>query len=422
MTSSAARAPDRPSPPPPLNVTSLSFWGQTADEREDTFRLLRADAPVSWQPPMEGALMPPQQEGLWVVTRHEHVLEASRRPEVYCSSQGWQFEEVPEDILEAASSIIGMDNPRHQKLRRLVSSAFTPRQVTRLIEQIQHQARQVVDRLLDAKCGDFVDLVAKPLPMWTVNELMGLDDNLREEATALADGMVSYNDPAVAAGREAGQVLNDSLVGLLTLGLDLAAHRRRHPAADLMTNLVQAEVDGQKLTDEEIASFFVLLTVAGNDTSRNATSHAVRALQDHPDQRRTLTQDFPGRIDAAVEEILRWSSPVMTVRRTATRDTTLGGQHIRAGDWVALMYPSANRDERVFTHPERFDLTRTPNPHVSFGGGGPHYCLGAFIARAQLRAILNELLHRAPTLEVDTPEYLVSNFVHGIKHMPCHIT
>lgn len=419
MTSATTRLPDRP--PPALSVSSLAFWAGTAQEREETFRVLRRDAPVSWQQPMEGALMPPQQEGLWVVTRHEHVVEVSRRPEVFCSGQGFQFEEVPEDILEAASSIIGMDNPRHGKLRRLVSSAFTPRQVARLTEQIQHQAHQIVARLLEAGGGDFVDLVAKPLPMWTINELMGLDGGLREEATALADGMLSWNDPDVAAGREPGEVLNDSLVGLLTMGLEFAAHRRRHPAADLMTNLVQAEVDGQQLTDEEIASFFVLLTVAGNDTSRNATSHAMHALHDHPDQQRALREDFPGRIDAAVEEMIRWSSPVMTIRRTATRDATLGGRHIRAGDWVALMYASANRDERAFAHPERFDLNRSPNPHVGFGGGGPHYCLGNFIAKTQLKAIFDQLLHRVPTLEVGAPEYLVSNFVHGIKHMPCHI-
>jgi cytochrome P450 len=405
----------------PRSVSSLAFWSATAEDREETFRTLRDEAPVSWHPPMEGSLMPPENDGLWVVTRHEHIVEVSRNPQIFCSGQGTMFEEVPEDILQAASSFLAMDAPSHGRLRRLVSAAFTPKQVAKLNDQIRNQARTIVDGLIETREGDFVDLVSKRLPMWTIYEMMGLDPALRDEAAHMADGMVSWNDEDVAAGREAGEVLNESLVGLLTIGMKFAEHRRRNPAADLMTNLVNAEVDGHKLTDDEISAFFVLLSVAGNDTTRNTISLTARALQRHPEQRALLVEDFPGRIGTAVEEFVRWASPVMTFRRTATRDTVLGGQEIKAGEWVAMMYSSGNRDERVFDHPERFDITRDPNPHVGFGGGGPHFCMGNFIAKIQLREIFDQLLHRAPRLEVGEPEFLVGNFVHAVKRMPCAV-
>jgi cytochrome P450 len=405
----------------PLSVTTLDFWAGTAEQREETFRVLRDEAPLSWHPPMEGALMPSENDGVWVVTRHEDITAVSKAPDVFCSGQGVMFEDVPADILEAASSFLAMDAPRHGMLRRLVSSAFTPKQVAKLHDQIAAQARSIVDELLVAGGGDFVELVSHRLPMWTIYQMMGLEPALQEEAAHLADGMVSWNDADVARGRESGEVLNDSLVGLLTMGIELAEHRRRHPASDLMTNLIDAEVDGERLTDDEIASFFVLLSVAGNDTTRNTITLTAKALQDHPAQRELLRADFDSRIKTAVDEFIRWASPVMTFRRTATRDTVLAGQEIRAGDWVALMYSSGNRDERVFADPRRFDVTRSPNPHVGFGGGGPHFCMGNFIARMQLTEMIGQLLTRAPGLEVGEPEYLVGNFVHAVKRMSCAV-
>jgi cytochrome P450 len=255
--------------------------------------------------------------------------------------------------------------------------------------------------------------------MWTIYEMVGLEDEeARHRAAHFADGMVSWADEDVAAGREPGEVLNDALVGLLMMGMELAEERRRNPKADLMTNLVNAEVDGQKLTDEEIGSFFVLLSVAGNDTTRNSISLSVRALQEFPDQRALLLEDFEGRIGPAIEEFVRWASPVMTFRRTATQDTVLGGQEIKAGEWVAMVYSSGNRDEAVFADPDVFDITRSPNPHVGFGGGGPHFCMGNFVAKMQLRELFDQLLHRAPGLQVGEPEYLAGNFVHAVKSMP----
>lgn len=403
----------------PVSVSPVSFWATTAEEREESFKILRAERPLSWHPPLEGGLMPPENDGVWVATSHELITEISKHPEIFCSGEGFQFEEVPEDILSAAGSFLGMDAPQHGRMRKLVSAAFTPKQVAKIHAQIKDQSARIVDGLLAQKEGDFVTQVSKKLPMWTIYEMVGLEDDARrEEAAHHADGMVSWADEEVAAGREPGEILTDSLVSLLMLGMDLAAERRAHPKADLWTNLVEVEVDGAKLTDEEIGSFFVLLSVAGNDTTRNSISLTTRALQQFPDQKQLLLDDYDGRIVTAIEEFVRWVSPVMTFRRTATQDTVLGGHEIKAGEWVAMVYSSGNRDERVFDRPDVFDITRNPNPHVGFGGGGPHYCMGNFVAKMQLRELFDQLLHRAPTLQLGEPSYLTGNFVRAVKSMP----
>jgi cytochrome P450 len=399
-------------------VSPLSFWEQTAEEREDSFKILRDERPVSWHPPLEGGLMEAEQDGFWALSRHADVVEVSKTPETFCSGKGVMIEEVPEDLLEAAQSFLAMDAPRHAGLRRLVSVAFTPRQVAKIDEQIKAKAIQIVDDLLRHPEGDFVEQVSKQLPMWTIFEMIGLPPELRDEAAHHADGMVSWNDPDVAAGREPGEVLNDSLIGLITIAFEMVAQRRDNPLDDLMTNLVQAEVDGQRLTDEEIASFFVLLSVAGNDTTRNTMTLGMKALCDFPDQRKLLADDVAGLIEPAVEEFVRFATPVMTFRRTATRDVELHGQQIREGDWVVTLYSSANFDDREFANPTALDITRTPNRHVAFGGGGPHFCLGNMLARTQLRSLFGELARRAPNLTLGQPDYLVGNFVRAVKSVP----
>ena len=230
--------------------------------------------------------------------------------------------------------------------------------------------------------------------------------------------MVAWADPDVAAGREPGEVLTESLVGLLDIGITLAQARRDKPENDLMTSLVQAEVDGRKLTDDELGPYFVLLSVAGNDTTKTTTTFTTIALDRFPEQKALLRNDFDGRINVAIEEFVRWTTPVMTFRRTATQDTELRGQHIRKGDWVTMVYSSANRDERVFANPYEFDITRSPNPHVGFGGGGPHFCMGAFMGKMQLESIFRELISRAPNLRVGEPEYLTGNFITAVKRLP----
>jgi cytochrome P450 len=408
---------DRP-PFDPVSISPLSFWALTAEEREPFFKTLRDERPVSWHPPIEGTLIPAPVDGVWAITRNEDIAYVSKNPEIFSSAHGVQIEAVPEDILDAAQSFLGMDGAKHSSLRRLISSVFTPRQVAKINHQVKDQAVRIIDDLVKTKEGDFVEKVSKRLPMWTIYEMVGLPEEKRDEAAHHADGMVSWADPDVAAGREPGQVLNDSLVGLLTIGLELAEERRARPQSDLMSQLVQAEVDGRRLTDDELGPFFVLLSVAGNDTTRNTMTLTTMALQEYPEQRQLLVDDFDKHIHVAIEEFVRWASPVMTFRRTVIRDTVLRDQELREGDWVLLMYSSGNRDERAFINPNTFDIRRKPNPHVAFGGGGPHYCMGAFLAKMQLEAFFRELIFRAPSLQLGEPEYLTGNFVHAVKSLP----
>jgi cytochrome P450 len=402
-------------------ISTLEFWEQPAEVRDETFAELRRDRPVSWHPPAEGALMEHTDEGFWAVVRHADIVDVSRRPELFCSGNGVMFEDVPTDFTDAASSFLVTDGDRHHRLRRLVSSAFTPRQVARIEDQIAAQARRIVSELLEAPEGDFVARVSRRLPLWTISEMMGVPASMRDAYMVAADGMVGWNDPAVRGDRAPMDLLLESLMSLHGISGELAAARRRAPTDDLMTSLVQAEVEGETLRDEEIASFFVLLAVAGNDTTRNTSSHGVLALDRNPEARSWLADDVPARMGPAVEELLRWGSAVMTFRRTATADTVLGDQEIRAGDKVVLVYSSGNRDERVFVDPWRLDLGRNPNPHVTFGGGGVHFCLGASLARTQLRCLFGELATRVPDLAIGEPEYLVSNFMHAVTSLPYRI-
>ena len=403
-----------------VNVSSNEFWGSTALEREVRFHELREREPVSWQPPSEGGMMPSEDDdGYWAVVLHEDIGHVSTNPEIFCSGQGVQLENIPEMYLEPTQSFLALDAPRHTKLRKLVSSAFTPRRVATIDEQIRSRSKRIVDDLLVTGDCDFVHHVSMRLPMWTIYDMVGLPEDLQEPVAEAADVLVGSNDPEVQQGRDPLEVVNDAVMTLMTAGLDLAEARRSEPRDDLMTSLVQADVDGEGLSDEEISAFFVLLSVAGNDTTRNTISHSMRALTENPDQLAWLRADFDNRIDSAVDEFIRWATPVMTFKRTATQDAELHGVQIASGEKVVMMYPSGNRDERVFTDPGRFDLSRDPNRHLGFGGRGPHYCLGHMLAKTQLKAIFNELVHRVPELTVGEPDYLLSNFVHGIKRMPC---
>ncbi|MEO3788382.1 cytochrome P450 [Actinocorallia sp. B10E7] len=401
----------------PICISDMSFWAKTAEEREATFRQLREQAPVSWQPPVAGQLMPPQNDGYWAVTTNELIAEVSTHPEIFCSGEGVQFEEVPEEFLEAASSFLAMDDERHLSLRRLVNSAFTPRQIRKIEEQIKDRAARLVDELLQTREGDFVERFSMRMPMNTIYDMLGLPEELREQAARLTDSLVGWNDPEIAQGRAPAELLTEGLVGLLGMGMEFTELTRANPRDDIWTELVQAEIDGVRLTDDEIASFFVLLSVAGNDTTRNTITLGAKAFTDHPDQLALLLEDFDARIGPAIEEVVRWVTPVMTFRRTATQDTVLGGQEIRKGEWVAIFYSSGNRDAAVFDDPEVFDITRTPNKHVGFGGGGPHYCMGHFLAKMQLRHIFQQLFTRAPGITFGEPQPLVGNFVHAISHM-----
>jgi cytochrome P450 len=404
-----------------IDLSSRAFWSTTAADRERAFAVLRAERPVSWHPPVEDSMLnDPDDPGYWAVTRHADIVTVSRANDVFLSGKGVQFENVPAELLETTQSFLAMDPPRHTKLRKLATAAFTPRQVRRIEDSIKASATAIVEELKAAGSGaDFVDYCAKELPLRTLSDMMGIPESERERVAEAADALVTANDPVCLAGRNPLEVMFESVTYLHQVAGTLAAQRRENPGDDLFSSLVNTEVDGDRLTDAEVAAYFVLLSVAGNDTTRQTTSHALRALTDFPDQRAWLLEDFDRRIGMAVEEFIRHATPVMTFRRTAATDYELGGQTIRAGDKVAMFYASGNWDETVFEDPDRLDLSRDPNPHLGFGGGGQHYCLGTHVARAQLRAIFGELLRELPDIEAGEPEYVAGSFIHGIRAMPC---
>ena len=404
-----------------IDLSSRAFWSTTAADRERSFAVLRAERPVSWHPPVEDALMPdPDDPGYWAVTRRADIVAVSRDSEVFRSGNGVMFESIPVELLEASQSFLAMDPPRHTKLRKLAHAAFTPRQVRRIEESIQANAKAIVEELRAAGSGaDFVDHCAKELPIRTLSDMVGIPESERERMAHATDAMVSWADPVYLQGRPALEVIFEQQMYLHQVVGTLAAERRENPGDDLISSLVHAEVDGDRLTDAEVAAFFVLLSVAGNDTTRQTISHTMKALTDFPDQRAWLLADYENRIGVAVEEFVRWATPVMTFRRTAATDFELGGQRIAAGEKVVMFYPSGNWDTEAFDHPERFDLSRSPNPHVGFGGGGLHFCLGAHVARAQLRAIFSELLGQLPDIQASDATYVAGNFVHAVRSLPC---
>ncbi|BCO45014.1 cytochrome P450 [Mycobacterium intracellulare] len=406
------------------DLSSTAFWAGTAADREKTYAELRKRAPISWHPRVEHTMIDDGNDrGFWAVVTHPLLVEATRRHDDFLSGQGIVMESIPQELLDTAQGFIAMDPPRHTKIRRLLASAFTPKQMRLIHHQIEANAKRVVDDLAPQGKADFVDECAALLPMHNIFDMMGVPDSMRRDiawesryAGGWSDPEVMGEDPVIPRLFQAMGFLGDG-------AREIIAARRRQPEDDLMTNLVQAEVDGEKLTEDEIVSFFILLTIAGNDTTRQSTSHAMKALTDFPDQRAWLMEDFDGRIKGAVEEFVRWATPIMTFRRTAARDCDLGGQQITEGDKVVLFYSSANWDTTVFTNPEKFDLSRDPNPHVSFGGGGIHHCLGNQLARQQLAALFRELLHRLPDIEVcGPPSYTVSTFFHGVNHLPVRFT
>ena len=323
--------------------------------------------------------------------------------------------------------MINMDDPRHARLRRIVSRAFTPRLIAKFEDDVRRAATAIVDDLLATGPCDFVPNVAARLPLKIICDMMGIPATSTTwswpTATSSCPGRTRNSslrkDEAVIRLLGAGQALAELVTGLAAARTGACPFPGRAPAEDLVSALVTANIDGEQLTSAELASFFILLVVAGNETTRNALSHALMLFTEYPDQRALLLADLEGRIEGAVEEIVRYSSPVTFMRRTLTQDYAMNGQAYRKGDKVVLYYYSANRDEAVFADPERFDITRSPNPHVGFGGAGPHFCLGAHLARRELSVMLRELLTRVPDITAGEPDRLLSSFINGIKRLPC---
>jgi cytochrome P450 len=407
-----------------IDLSTSEFWGLPLAERAAAFARLRAEPRPRFFPEPD-LVFAAKGPGYYALVRHADVAEASKHPEVFSSRQGaTSISDLPIEFNEYFGSMINMDDPRHARLRRIVSRAFTPRMIARFEEDVRRAATEVVDDLLAAGPCDFVSQVAARLPLKFICDMMGIPNDHYEMVLTNTNMILSGFDPEFIGENQdhmAGQLLGAG-AALAELVTGLAAIRAREPADDLLSALVTANIDGEQLTSAELASFFILLVVAGNETTRNALSHAALLLTELPEQRALLLADLEGRIGGAVEEIVRYVSPVQYMRRTLTRDYTMNGQDYREGDKVALYYYSANRDEAVFADPERFDITRSPNPHVGFGAAGPHFCLGAHLARREVTVMLRELLTRVPDITVGEPDRLLSNFVNGIKRLPCEFT
>jgi cytochrome P450 len=406
-----------------IDISSKAFWQKTSEEREKTFALLREQRPVSWQRPVEDAVTPdPDDPGYWAVVKHADIVKVSRDHETYISGQGVLFDLLPDIFLEMSQSFLAMDPPKHDKLRRLVSSAFTPKQIKRIDDKITTAARETVDSISRKGKIEFVSECAEKLPVRMFGDIFGIPEHLRPTVAKAAADVVAWADPEILGDRSADEVQVEACATLHEVAEELIADRRKNPTEDLMTALVQAELDGQSLDDFEIGSFFVLMAVAGTDTTKHTASHTVLAFTRFPEQRDWLLEDFEGRINQAIEEFVRYASPVMTFRRTAIKETDLGGQRIIPGDKVVLFYPSGNWDTDVFADPDRLDLARDPNPHVGFGGGGLHFCLGNQLAKSMLRALFREILTRIPEFTAGEPEYLGSNFMRGVKRLKFEFT
>ena len=402
-----------------IRLADQAFWLLPEPEREGAFARLRAERPVSWHEEFEYPGIP-KGPGFWSVTRWADVWSVSRTADVFVSGQGSNIGDLPVELLEFFGSMINMDAPRHTKLRLLVNKGFTPRMVARVEEMVRERAAAIVDRVAPLGECDFVHDVAAALPLEIICEMMGIPASDTRRIYELTNTILGVGDPEFAT----------TIPELMSAGMELfqyaqalGAERLEHPRDDITSTLMHAEVDGERLSAQEFGSFFILLVAAGNETTRNAISHGMKALTDFPDERRKWQADFERHKATAVEEIVRWASPVIHFRRTAIRDTEIGGQPIAAGQKVVMWYNAANRDAATFADPYRFDVARDPNEHVGFGAGGPHYCLGANLARREIAVMFEELFRRLPDIEISgEPAMLLSAFIHGIKRMPCRFT
>ncbi|QZT62914.1 cytochrome P450 [Mycolicibacterium austroafricanum] len=404
-----------------IDLSDRNFWAKPHEERDAAFAVLRRENPVPWSRPADSDLLPPEQnlKGFWSLTKHEDIRYASRHPEIFSSAEGITMEDFPVEIRMISQSFIAMDAPRHTQLRGITLDAFKPRNMLRLQDWIQGHARDLISEISHLGEGDFVDLVSVKLPGRIFGSFFGLPPGeMHEKTINAAQRTLGWTDPEVRGDLTAVELFVGAVMDLHETVTTLLPERRANPGDDLLSWMVQAEFDGEKMTDDELKAFFTLLAVAANDTTRHASAHAILAFSQFPDQRDLLVADVEGRVDTAVEEVLRWASPLVHMRRTAVQDVTLRGSEIKAGDKVVLWYSSANRDEDIFEDPFKFDIARNPNPHIAFGGGGPHFCLGAALARTMLRSLLTEVYTRIPDISAPEPRYQVANFINGINSLP----
>jgi len=405
-----------------IDLSDIEFWALPLDQRDAAFTTLRRERPIAFfEEPEVPVDWIPKGPGYYAVTRHADILEVSHQPELFSSAQGaTSIIDTPPAFLEFFGSMINLDDPRHGRLRRIVSNAFTPRMLKKVEDDVQRAAGMIVDDIAVKGECDFVTEVAARLPLKIICDLMGVPESDYDVVFSRSNVILSMGDPEyIPEGADVMGALLGAGQDLATLVQELGRFRVEHPTDDLTSALVNAEVEGERLNDAELGSFFILLVVAGNETTRNAISHGLHELTRNPDQRDVWSADFEGVAPTAVEEIVRWASPVIWMRRTATGDAVVGDHEFHAGDKLLLFYGSANRDEDVFDEPFRFDVRRQPNPHVGFGGPGPHFCLGAHLARREITVMFRELFRRVPGIEATgEPDRLRSSFINGISIFP----
>jgi cytochrome P450 len=401
-----------------IELGTWDFWGLDDDLRDGAFSTLRRVAPISFWPAIELEGFNAG-NGHWALTKLDDVHYASRHPEIFSSSPNITINDQTPEIAEFFGSMIVLDDPRHQRLRSIVSRAFTPKVVARIEASVRERAHRLVASMIanhpDGQ-GEAVSELAGPLPLQVICDMMGIPEEDHQRVFHWTNVILGFGDPDLTTVYDEFAQVSMEIGSYATA---LAEERRSKPCDDLTSSLVHADVEGERLTSAEVASFFILLAVAGNETTRNAISHGLLALTRYPEQRQTWWSDFDAVSHSAVEEIVRWSSPVIYMRRTLTRDFELNGTTMAAGDKATLWYCSANRDEQKFQNPWMFDVTRDPNPHVGFGGGGAHFCLGANLARREIRVMFEELSREIPdVVATDEPARLLSTFIHGIKTLP----
>lgn len=400
---------------PEINLADLDTY-QRSGAPHDQFAWLREHAPVFWH--ADGG--DPGWPGFWAVTRHEDVAYVTRHPEVFSSARRTAvFKEWPDVVIERLRlMMINMDPPQHTRQRAFVNRGFTPRIIGGLEEHITQICHSLLDDLAGASAADFVTQISAPLPTQVICELIGAPARDRDRIFRLSNRIVGFDDPEMAAS-PADQM--EAVAEMYAYAGDLADSRRKQPRDDIVTQLLQPDAAGEELSTVEFNFFFLLLTVAGNETTRNAAAGGMLAFFDCPRQWERLVAE-PGLAASAAEEIVRWVSPANLVRRTAIRDTGLSGQRIAAGDKVVAFLTAANRDDSVFAAAQEFDIGRDPNPHVGYSGGGPHFCLGRHLAALELRVLLTALAQRVPGIARDGEvSRLRSNFVNGIKHLPVRL-
>ncbi|MGH3564095.1 MAG: cytochrome P450, partial [Mycobacterium sp.] len=398
-----------------FDPTDPDIWSERIPSAE--LAEMRKTAPIQWieQPDGVGGF---NDGGYWAVTRHADVKEISRLDNIFSSEVNTAIPRFNDDIKREDIDLqrfvmLNQDAPRHSRLRKIISRGFTPRHILPLHDELHERAQAIAKAAAAQGSGDFVVQVASELPLQAIAGLLGVPQEDRGKLFEWTNQMTSYDDPEYAHYDP-----KNSAMEIIAYGLKLAELKRQNPGNDIVTTLVEADIDGEKLTDDEFGFFIVLLAVAGSETTRNSITQGMMAFLEHPDQWELFKKERP---ETAADEIVRWATPVTSFQRTALTDYELSGVQIKKGQRVVMFYRSANFDEEVFDDPFSLDLRRSPNPHLSFGAPGPHFCLGAHLARREIAALMEELLAVLPGLEAtDEPDRITSTtFVNGIKHLPC---